>query len=155
MENSFHRVDLLLLKQADFYFGLCCFSPLRQFYCIIRCQNRQWIGLTVWARTVSSSHSSLCECVVPSLSGFLTAHLNLFALASSCPQSNVCKPTHWTSEVKDRCVLERDTLFLWRARGSIKNSVILYFTNLLSDSFYLSFYCYPFSFVSISSTQCV
>lgn len=35
-EDTFHRVNLLLFSQAYFYFGLCCFAPLRRFYCIIR-----------------------------------------------------------------------------------------------------------------------
>ncbi len=55
-----HCVNLLLFRQADFYFRLCRFPPLRHFYCIIRRQGQQWSGLTVWARPVSPPSSSSC-----------------------------------------------------------------------------------------------
>lgn len=39
MEDILHSVNLLLFRQADFYFGLCRFPVLRHFYCIIRRQG--------------------------------------------------------------------------------------------------------------------
>lgn len=96
MEDILHWVNLLLFRQADFYFGLCRFPLLRQFYCIIRRQGQQWSGLTVWARPVSPPSSSLCVCVALCLSGFLTACFNLSSMpATVIPPQQSFVSTHW------------------------------------------------------------
>lgn len=92
-EDILHRVNLLLFRQADFYFRLCCFPLLRHCYCIIRHEGQQWSGLTVWARLVSPPSSSLCVCVAQCLSGFLITCLNLSAMPGSSPHSKVCQHT--------------------------------------------------------------
>lgn len=100
-EDILHRVNLLLFRQADFYFGLCCFPLLRRCYCIIRREGQQWSGLTVWARLVSPPSSSLCVCVAQCLSGFLTTCLNLSAMPGSSPHSKVCQHTLRVFEADD------------------------------------------------------